>query len=304
MGQFFAFTYHIAAEVPTLVDTATAGAPARDIAPSLEEAGRRLEDVRVILLTHGHLDHAGGAREVWQLTGGTADIAIHGEDVRLLERADAHLELHGRVNDQFLRGAADEELPRIVDTLFSGGVSPGIVLSGDETFDLGDATVRAVHTPGHSPGAVTYWIERVGRAFVGDAVQVHGGEMNRFPSYEDPARYRESLRLLLDIEPASLSLAHRFVTADGSVLPGHIDGADAVRKVITWSLEIEERIAEAASRHLSPDPTPDIDSPYHPFTRIAHDLHYQLDPTRFPSPFFITLGGYARSLGFTPITAP
>lgn len=33
--------------------------------PALEAIGRRIEDVRWILLTHGHIDHIGGAYALW-----------------------------------------------------------------------------------------------------------------------------------------------------------------------------------------------------------------------------------------------
>jgi glyoxylase-like metal-dependent hydrolase (beta-lactamase superfamily II) len=47
----------------TLVDTLIGGREGA-IAQSLEEIGRTLADVRAILLTHSHMDHAGSAAAV------------------------------------------------------------------------------------------------------------------------------------------------------------------------------------------------------------------------------------------------
>ncbi len=40
------------------------------MAPALEALGRRIEDVRWILLTHGHIDHVGGAHALWNSPAG------------------------------------------------------------------------------------------------------------------------------------------------------------------------------------------------------------------------------------------
>jgi hypothetical protein len=67
--------------------------------------------------------------------------------------------------------------------------------------------------------------------------------------------------------------------------------AAAAKRALDESLEIEQRIHDAANRALSAGLI-DTDSPYSPFEAVAADVGYTGDPTLEPSPFFTTLHGY------------
>ena len=58
-GRFGLYSFFIDAPEPAIVDTGIASSPAEGMVPALKKLGRSIEDVRWILLTHGHLDHAG-----------------------------------------------------------------------------------------------------------------------------------------------------------------------------------------------------------------------------------------------------
>ncbi len=60
-GRFHLYTFLIDAPEMAIVDTGIASSPADGMKPALEKLGRRIEDVKWILLTHGHIDHMGGA---------------------------------------------------------------------------------------------------------------------------------------------------------------------------------------------------------------------------------------------------
>ncbi|MGM7778944.1 MBL fold metallo-hydrolase [Arthrobacter sp. KNU-44] len=64
-GRFGLYSFFIDAAEPAIVDTGIASSPAVGMVPALEAIGRRIEDVRWILLTHGHI----GAYALWELTG-------------------------------------------------------------------------------------------------------------------------------------------------------------------------------------------------------------------------------------------
>jgi hydroxyacylglutathione hydrolase len=299
--SFVAYTYFIVAEEPALIDTAIATSPEAVIRPALVREGRRIEDIRWILLTHGHPDHAGGVAETKHATAGVARVAVHEADAEVVRRRSAHADELVELTTLYFGAGRADGLPAALDSFLGGETEPDLLLKGGEILDLGGATVDVLATPGHSPGALTFWLRKAGRAFVGDSVQLGGGIFNRFPSYVDPVAYRASLLQLLELEPAVLSLAHNFVAPDGRVVGGDVEGATEVRKVLLEALEIEERIAEVAARNLTEpeivvDPGGGI---YDPFGAIAHDLDYEQDPTRFPAPFFTTLDGYARALGVT-----
>jgi hydroxyacylglutathione hydrolase len=299
--SFVAYTYFIDADEPALVDTAIAESPELVFRPGLAHEGRRIEDIRWILLTHGHPDHAGGVAETKQATSGAARIAVHEADAEVVRRRTAHADELVEFTTLYFGAARADGLSTVLDYFIGGETEPDLLLKGGETLDLGRATIDVLATPGHSPGALTYWLRETGRAFVGDSVQLGGGIFNQFPSYVDPVAYRASLMRILELEPRVLSLAHNFVAPDARVVGGDVEGATEVRKVLLEALDVEQRIAEAAARNLT-EPEIVIDSAgsvYSPFEAIARDLDYAQDPTRFPAPFFTTLDGYARALGVT-----
>jgi glyoxylase-like metal-dependent hydrolase (beta-lactamase superfamily II) len=126
----------IAEEELTLIDTGFRGSSPRIIS-FIHSLGRSVEDVSLIIITHNHLDHAGGLAELKKLT--KAKVAIH--------RAD--------ISDE------ESQLPyrSIVDLQLEGGE----VLS-----PLGG--LRVIHTPGHTPGSISLFSPKKKLLIVGDTL--------------------------------------------------------------------------------------------------------------------------------------
>ncbi|WP_433409442.1 MBL fold metallo-hydrolase [Saccharomonospora azurea] len=291
-GRFGLYSFFIDAPEPAVVDTGIASSPAEGMAPALEKLGRSIEEVRWILLTHGHIDHLGGAHALWELTGRRAQVVIHEADAHLLRSRRAHVENYVAVRRQYLRdpnGVAEQTAT--AQAVISGELEPTVLVRGGETLSLGgDVTVSVHHIPGHTAGSVAYVVDGQRSVFVGDAVQVHGAA-NGFPGYEDPDAYRASLTYLRDeIRPRHLYLGHPYRNADGKPFGVELDTEDSHR-ALQESLGLEERIAAAAHRHLR-DGLRETDSVYSPFEPVADELGYTGDPTLEPSPFFTTLHGY------------
>ena len=156
------------------------------------EPGRILEmlaaqglDLQRIMLTHGHLDHAGGATALQGVLNeqraaqGKPRLEIWGPDERdrflleSIEKQQALFGLSGMVNVTPDRWLADGD----------------VVAFGPLRFDV-------VHCPGHTPGSVVY-VEKTARlAIVGDVL--FRGSIGRtdFP-YGDHAALIESIRTKL-----------------------------------------------------------------------------------------------------------
>lgn len=287
-GRFHLYTFLVDAPEPAIVDTGIASSPRDGMAPALEALGRRIEDVRWILLTHGHIDHVGGAHALWELTDRKANIVIGAGDADFLRHRRTHvdeaLELRGPwVRDPDL--AAHKQAD--VDEAISGELEPTHLVSDGDTLDLGGVEVRVHGMAGHTPGAVAYEVD--GAVLVGDTVQGYGAASG-FPGYPDPDGYRAGLQRLAHLDPRRMYLGHPYRDATGTPYGIALDQATA-RRAVHDSLEHEARIRSVALRYLEHGAV-ETESPYSPFEAVATELGYTGNPIPEPAPFFTTLAGY------------
>jgi len=114
------------------------------VAANIERLGFRLRDVKLLLNSHEHLDHAGGFAALKRMTG-----------ARLLARAESRPGLEtGRVDPGDPQAGFGSVMPAVrVD---------GRVLDG-ETVRLGPIRLTAHSTPGHSPGSTSWTWESCDR---------------------------------------------------------------------------------------------------------------------------------------------
>ncbi|MFK0004542.1 MBL fold metallo-hydrolase [Paenarthrobacter sp. NPDC090522] len=291
-GRFGLYSFFIDAPEPAIVDTGIASSPAEGMVPALAAIGRKIEDVRWILLTHGHIDHVGGARALWELTGRRATVVIHEADAPLLRSRQAHVDEYLAARGKYLRDPdGGLKIGAAAEAVISGEMEPGLVVRGGERISLGGGVTVSVHAiPGHTPGSVAYVLDGQGDVFVGDAVQAHGAA-NGFPGFIDPDGYRASLEYLRDdVRPERLYLGHPYRDPNGEPFGVVLDQTQ-VGRALDASISLEARVRDAACGCLAAG-LRETGSPYSPFEPVAKALGYDGDPSLEPSPFFTSLHGY------------
>ena len=112
------------------------------IQANLKKLGFKIEDVKILINSHAHLDHAGGLADLKELTGAKL----------MASEADAELLANGGKGD-FRWG----------DDLSYKPVKADRVLRDNDKVELGGVTLTARLTPGHTKGSTT-WVMKVNEA--------------------------------------------------------------------------------------------------------------------------------------------
>jgi glyoxylase-like metal-dependent hydrolase (beta-lactamase superfamily II) len=141
------------------------GDEAPRILAAVEQSGARITH---ILATHAHLDHVGAVADVKDALG--VPFAMHSGDLPLLQQLPAH-------GLQF--GIPGLRVPEV-----------DIDLAVHTSIPFGSEEIRAVHTPGHTPGGVTFFFGEQG--FFGDSL--FQGSVGRTDLGGDAAVYARTLR--------------------------------------------------------------------------------------------------------------
>jgi glyoxylase-like metal-dependent hydrolase (beta-lactamase superfamily II) len=141
-----------------------------------------------IWITHAHFDHLGGVESLLESHPQPIQVGLHPADLPLWQ-AGAGAELFGQN--------------------FSMSSEPNLSFADGQILNIGVHTVKVLHTPGHSPGHVVFYIEELSTALVGDLIFRGGVGRTDLPG-------GDSRVLLQSIEEKILTLP-----AETALLPGH-----------------------------------------------------------------------------------
>ncbi|HEY1693790.1 MAG TPA: MBL fold metallo-hydrolase [Polyangiaceae bacterium] len=208
LPRFSAAYLRVAGDECAFVETHTTHAQPRLLA-ALAEHGLRPEQVRWIVVTHAHLDHAGGAGALLARCP-NATLLAH-------PRAARHL-----VDPARLVASATQVYGAARFAELYGHIEPAPAarvraLEDGATFDLGDATLRVHHTAGHAKHHFVVDDPATGSVYTGDAfglvypaLQARGrfALASTSPTDFDAAEARASIDRIVALGEKSACLTH------------------------------------------------------------------------------------------------
>jgi glyoxylase-like metal-dependent hydrolase (beta-lactamase superfamily II) len=190
-----------------------------DLTAGLASIGASPNDVRGVLATHMHVDHLGLAGRIRAESG--AWIALHPADSALLDRPDfsddqtavdsdiLFLQEMGASVAEAVACAGSLEAKQVVTQM---GRADRQLIHG-ELVDVPGWRIRGLHTPGHTPGHMTFYNERSRILFSGDHVLPRitpNISLSRGIQGNPLSDYLESLRAVRSLDTVEVYPAHEW----------------------------------------------------------------------------------------------
>jgi len=229
--QGYGSVYILDSDRPAVIDTGL-GTNVDVLLDAIDDVG--IESLDTILLTHIHLDHAGGAGF---LAEAFPDATVYAHDIGVRHVVDPSRLVAGTkaaVGDQWQYYVDPKPVPE--DRVES--------LDGGDEIDLGDRTVDVIHAPGHAPHQVVFHDRGDDILFSGDAGGIRPGGAGDLVPTSPPVNFDletciADAKGIADRNPEYLCFGHF----------GHIDFApdlmDEYETILTeWVGRVREKRAE------------------------------------------------------------
>jgi len=163
-----------------------AGNSFRILVMNMENAGLNPQDISTLILTHCHIDHIGSAPFFRKNFG--CKLIIHDLDANAVEEGNSTLTAANWYETTFPPTPVDRRL------------------TGDhEILQFGDEELHSVHTPGHTPGSISLYLDREGKRIL-FGQDIHGPFLPSFRS--DIEKWKISMKKLLALKADVLCEGH------------------------------------------------------------------------------------------------
>jgi glyoxylase-like metal-dependent hydrolase (beta-lactamase superfamily II) len=206
-GHVHAFLLETGGEL-LLVDTLFEG-DAGLVLEALRRLGRSPGDVRRIAITHGHRSHLGGLATLKRATGATVYAHRWEADIVAGDRRAQAVSIIPHQSIKLIPFQLGLWLDRPRH-------DPCPV---DELLDEGDAIgpLQVMHSPGHSPGHLTFWWPERGFLIAGDGIATWPNLCAGWRVFNlNHVQHKESLGRLATFEPRIVGVGHGDPITDGA----------------------------------------------------------------------------------------
>lgn len=225
--QRFVYVYLISGTEVCLIDTGVASSE-EVIFDYVRTIDRKVSDISRILLTHSHPDHMGATRAIKMETG--CSVAVHPAERAWIE--DVELQ------------AKERPVPGF-HALVSGSVAVDRTLDDGDIVDLAcGLKLQVLHTPGHSKGSLSLFLQGYNLLFSGDAVPVPG----QLPVYEDVRASVNSIKLLKGVKGIHHLLASWDEPQKG------VKAYERMDEGLRYIQRIHEAVLKVSGNNPSPEP--------------------------------------------------
>ncbi len=226
--------YLVEAERPALVETGPTSSSEALLA-GLRRLGVGPDDLAHIVVTHIHLDHAGGAGAVAPHFP-RATVWVH-------ERGAPHLADPTKLVASAERVYGAERLRELFGPVLPVPPERLRAVSDGENVDLGNRELEVVYTPGHASHHICLVDSATGGIFVGDAVGVFLPDVRILRPATPPPEFDldqavESIERIADRRPSALLFSHFGPSQDVMHLC-----ALAIGRLRKWASVVEEALA-------------------------------------------------------------
>ncbi len=203
--------------------------------------------VDYIVLTHVHIDHGGGAGVLSKTLG--SRVYVHPRGLR-------HVVDPGYLWEQSKQALGPIALyygePTPVESSKAFQVEDGALV------DLGGATLKIIHTPGHASHHLSVYLVEEGLMFTGDSAGVVVDGSVRVPTTPIPLKpklYIESLERMIAERPKRVAVAHYGIVEDGlGYLRWHLEEMrlwlDEVARIVATGVTDPVHVAEKLAERL------------------------------------------------------
>ncbi len=241
--------YLIKGRISALIDTGPPQISREIVASMLGSFGLALENVDLILNTHGHLDHTGGNALFKSV--GRAQLLIHREDAVFLEN---HERCFKQFNAPLITALGREPYLQEEKEAFLKEVEPEMVvdrkLEDNELIDMGgDLEMRVLHLPGHTPGSVGFYWEKEGILLGGDSMPGLNTPGGGLPIIYDLTAYEKSVERLMKLPLRIILSTHPYRGL--RLPPSTIRQGEEIRQYLSDSLEFIRRLREAVKHQAA-----------------------------------------------------